>query len=45
VWNLGALSGVEVLFMPMEELLFAFAFGAYRSGVYEHFTWRHPAAA
>lgn len=45
VWNLGALSGVEVLFMPMEELLFAFAFGAYWSGVYEHFTWRHPAAA
>jgi len=40
VWNLAALSGVLVLGMPLEELLFAFAFGLYWSGVYEHFTWK-----
>ena len=45
VWNLGALSGIRVVFMPVEELLFAIAFSAYWSGVYEHFTWRRPAAA
>jgi hypothetical protein len=48
VWNLGALSGLHVAGMPIEELLFAAAFGAYWSGVYDHFTWRklsasHPA--
>lgn len=42
VWNLRALSGVSVLGAPVEELLFAFAFGMYWSGVYEHFTWRRP---
>jgi len=40
VWNLSDLSGVSVGFMPLEELLFAFSFGMYWSGVYEHFTWR-----
>jgi hypothetical protein len=40
VWNLPALSGVRVLGIPMEELLFAAAFGAYWSAVYEHVTWR-----
>ena len=40
VWNLGALSGFRVSGMPIEELLFAAAFGAYWSGVYDHFTWR-----
>jgi len=39
VWNLDALSGVVVLGMPLEELLFAAAFGAYWSGVYDHLTW------
>lgn len=42
VWNLDALSGIRVFQMPIEELLFAVAFGAYWSGVYEHFTWRCP---
>lgn len=42
VWNLAALSGVLVLGLPLEELLFAFAFGLYWSGVYEHVTWRTP---
>ena len=40
VWNLEALSGLVIAGMPLEELLFAFTFGAYWSGVYEHFTWK-----
>ena len=40
VWNLSALSGVMIGFMPLEELLFAVSFGMYWAGVYEHFTWR-----
>lgn len=40
VWNLSALSGARLLSVPVEELLFAAAFGAYWAGVYEHFTWR-----
>lgn len=41
VWNLEALSGVVLGFMPLEELLFAAGFGAYWVGVYEHVTWHH----
>jgi hypothetical protein len=40
VWNLDALSGLMIGFMPLEELLYAAAFGMYWSGVYDHFTWR-----
>ncbi len=40
VWNIDALSGLYIAFMPVEELLFAFAFGTYWAGVYEHYTWR-----
>jgi len=40
VWNLDALSGINIAFMPIEELLFAITFGMYWAGVYEHFTWR-----
>lgn len=40
VWNLNALSGLRVAGMPIEELLFAGAFGAYWSSVYDHFTWK-----
>lgn len=43
VWNLDALSGLRILGIPIEELLFAVAFGAYWSGVYDHFMWRKPA--
>ncbi len=42
VWNLAALTGVMVLRTPLEELLFAFTFGMYWAGVYDHFTWRRP---
>lgn len=47
VWNLEDLSGVLFGPIPLEELAFAFGFGTYWSGVYEHFTWRrsgHPPA-
>lgn len=40
VWNLPALSGVMVGGVPLEELLFGFAFGTYWSGIFEHVTWR-----
>jgi len=40
VWNLGALSGVLIHGIPLEELLFGAAFGAYWSSIYEHLTWR-----
>lgn len=39
VWNLAALSGVTVSEIPLEEILFGFAFGTYWAGVYEHMTW------
>lgn len=40
VWNLADLTGVIVVRMPLEELLFAVAFGMYWAGAYEHFTWK-----
>jgi len=43
VWNLPALSGLTIAGLPIEELLFAAAFGAYWSSVYEHFTWSRAA--
>jgi hypothetical protein len=42
VWNLEQLSGLVLLEVPVEEYLFAFAFGTYWAGVYEHMTWRSP---
>jgi len=39
VWNLDALTGITVFDLPLEELLFAFTFGMYWTGVYEHFKW------
>lgn len=43
VWNFSTLSGMLVFGIPLEELLFAFAFGLYWSGAYEHFTWHRDA--
>lgn len=40
VWNMGAISGVLVLGVPLEELLFAFAFGFIWSSIYEHMAKR-----
>jgi hypothetical protein len=39
VWNLEAISGILIAGIPIEELMFAFAFGFFWSTVYEHFTW------
>ncbi len=38
-WNLAALTGIKIIGIPLEELLFAFAFGLYWSGLYEHLFW------
>lgn len=43
VWNLPALSGIVPFGFPLEELLFAFTFGLFWTGVYEHFTWQRSA--
>lgn len=40
VWALDAISGLRVGALPVEELLFGMTFGAYWSGLYEHFTWK-----
>ncbi|MDP4007456.1 MAG: lycopene cyclase domain-containing protein, partial [bacterium] len=40
VWNLSAISGILILGIPLEELLFAASFGFLWSSVYEHFTWK-----
>ncbi len=40
VWNLKAVSGILVIGVPIEELLFALSFGFLWSSIYEHLTWR-----
>lgn len=45
VWNLRELSGIAIYGLPLEELLFGFAFGLVWTGIYEHFTWRRSVAA
>jgi hypothetical protein len=40
VWNLKAISGILILGIPLEELLFALSFGFLWSSIYEHFTWK-----
>lgn len=40
VWRLAAISGVRILGVPLEELLFAISFGFLWSSIYEHFAWR-----
>lgn len=46
VWTLSAISGIEIIGIPVEELVFAFTFGMLWSSYYEHLTWRKikPAA-
>ena len=39
-WNLENLTHILVLGIPIEELLFAFTFGMYWSGLFEHLYWR-----
>ncbi|MEK6933744.1 MAG: lycopene cyclase domain-containing protein [Nanoarchaeota archaeon] len=38
-WDLSALSGILILNVPLEELIFAFTFGMMWSSIYEHFKW------
>ena len=45
VWNLEALSGILIYGLPLEELLFGFAFGLFWTGIYEHFTLKRGVAA
>ena len=40
VWNLNAITGILLLGIPVEELLFAFSFGFIWSSIYEHLAWR-----
>ena len=44
VWNLNALSGIAPFGFPVEEFLFAFSFGLFWAGVYEHFMWQRAHA-
>ena len=39
VWNFSAISGILLLGVPLEELMFAFTFGMLWSSVYEHAMW------
>jgi hypothetical protein len=45
VWNLKALSEIVIYGLPLEELLFGFAFGLVWAGIYEHFTSKRSVAA
>ena len=40
VWNLRAISGILIIGIPLEELLFALSFGFIWSSIYEHLTWK-----
>lgn len=40
VWNLKAISGILILKVPFEELLFAFSLGLMWSSLYEHLAWK-----
>lgn len=40
VWNLEAISGILIIGIPLEELLFAFSFGFIWSSIYEHLAWK-----
>ena len=40
VWNLATISGILILGIPLEELMFAFGLGFLWSSVYEHIKWR-----
>ncbi len=40
VWRLDVISGILIVGIPLEELLFAFSFGFLWSSIYEHVTWQ-----
>lgn len=39
VWNLDAISGILIMGVPLEELMFAFGLGFLWSSIYEHVNW------
>lgn len=39
VWNHDVLTGFHIIGFPVEEVLFAFTFGMYWTGAYEHVAW------
>jgi Lycopene cyclase len=39
-WNLSNLTNLLIFGIPIEELIFAFTFGMFWSGLYEHLFWR-----
>lgn len=41
-WNIASISGLMVVGVPLEELMFAATFGMMWSGLYEHFGWYTP---
>ncbi len=43
VWNLNVLTGLQIFGFPLEEILFAFVFGMYWTGAYEHMAWHRTA--
>lgn len=45
VWNLPVISGILIVGVPIEELLFAATLGAMWSSVYEHFNWSRLSSA
>ena len=40
VWDMKALSGLLIAGIPLEEILFAFGFGFFWSGIYDLYSWR-----
>lgn len=40
VWNLKVISGILIIGIPIEELMFAFTLGFLWSSIHEHLTWR-----
>ena len=45
VWNMNSLSGIMLYGIPLEELLFGFAFGMFWACIYEHVTWQRTVIA
>ncbi len=39
VWNFSEISGIKIIGVPIEELMFAFTFGVFWSSFYEHVKW------
>ncbi|WP_348701693.1 lycopene cyclase domain-containing protein [uncultured Marinobacter sp.] len=45
VWKHDVLTGLHIAGFPIEEILFAFTFGMYWTGAYEHVAWNRAAPA